>query len=99
MKNTPTKPTKARISRVWIERKRQRDEVGVIAKASIVSNAGVRQTLCSGGCWYYYLADARRAIDNDNGELINLRSELASFGFGTRAIDYAMKNVERKEMP
>jgi len=93
-----TKPTKARIQRVWIERKRNSETTGVIAKANIVSCAGVRQTLCSGGMWHDNEFEKEKRAWGDAHELGKLRSELASFGFGTRAIDYAMKNVERREI-
>lgn len=91
---TPT-PTKARISRVWIERKRDRNMIGTIAKAEVISAGGVRQTLHSWGLWAIPDFDSLYA---ECKELALLRSELASFGFGQRAIDYAFKRVERKEI-
>jgi len=97
---TPTKPTKARISRVWIEHRKEDSETGIIAKAAIVSGGNVRQTLCSGGSWLMAgvsHSDLERCV-KEAFELSRLRSELVGFGFGQRAIDYAMKNVERKEI-
>ena len=94
--SAPTKPTKARISRVWIERRKSAEEnwsYGVIAKATVISERGTRQVLHSKGIWGILLGDVP---DFEPEELSELRAELASFGFGTRAIDYAMKNVEQR---
>ncbi len=67
--------------------------IGIIAKATIVSGNGIGQTLRSGGLF---------GIESDSGsdhlesiekeQLEELRSELESFGFGKRAIDYSFKN-------
>lgn len=68
--------------------------IGIIAKAEIVTESGIMQTIRSGGLW---------GIESDSGdyldevgkeELVNLRSELMALGFGKRAIDYAFKTVE-----
>ena len=73
--------------------------VGIIAKAVVVSAQGVTQTIRSGGLW---------GIESDSGkdyleetkqnELTNLRGELEAFGFGSRAIDYAFRNVETQNV-
>lgn len=69
--------------------------LGIIAKAEIISRSGICQTLRSGGLW---------GIESDSGkdyfeeiekkELAELRTELESFGFGSRAIDFSFKNIE-----
>lgn len=72
--------------------------IGIIAKAVVVSANGTIQTLRSSGLW---------GVESDSGkdymaevardELANLRAELEAFGFSTRAISYAFKNVTRKD--
>lgn len=71
--------------------------VGIVAKAVVVSTGGIVQTLRSGGLW---------GIESDSGadhiasveqeELSGLRSELEAFGFGSRSVSYAFRNVSRK---
>jgi len=72
--------------------------IGVIAKARVVSENGVIQTFRSGGLW---------GVESDSGksyfaeieqeELADLCNELLSFGFGARAITYALRRVERAD--
>ncbi len=71
--------------------------LGIIVKAEVVSTSGVIQIIRSGGLW---------GIESDSGtdyleevekeELAELRTELESFGFGERAIDFAFKSIEHK---
>lgn len=71
--------------------------IGIIAKAHITTSNGTTQVIRSGGLW---------GIESDSGaeylqevaneELASLRLELEALGqgFGKRAIEYAMKQVE-----
>lgn len=73
--------------------------IGIIAKAEAVSGNNVCQTLHSGGLWGIESdSDKEHFAEVENDQLAELRSELTSFGFGQRAIDYAFKRVERKEI-
>lgn len=68
--------------------------VGVIAKAVVRSASGVSQTLRSGGLWGIESDSGAEYIESVKAdELADLRRELESFGFSTRAINYAFKNA------
>ncbi len=72
--------------------------LGIIAKAEIISPAGIIQTVRSGGLWGVE-SDSDKSYLNDveKEELHSLRAELETMGdgFGVRSMDYAFKNVER----
>jgi hypothetical protein len=73
--------------------------VGIMAKAEVVTPSGTIQILRSGGLW---------GIESDSDEsylgeiraeqLDELRDELDAFGFGKRAIDYAIQRVEHRPL-
>jgi hypothetical protein len=69
--------------------------VGIIAKAVVVSASGTIQTLRSGGLWGVESDSGKEYLDSvATDELAALRTELESFGFSARAINYAFKNAK-----
>ena len=71
---------------------------GIIAKAEVVSTAGITQVLRSGGLWGVESdSSAEYLASVENEQLTELRAELESFGFSKRMIDHAFARVERGE--
>lgn len=72
--------------------------LGIIAKAEVVSPNNVVQIIRSGGLWGIESdSDASYIESVKKDELAELKEELAAFGLGERAIEYAMKKVEEKD--
>lgn len=72
--------------------------IGIIAKAEIISPAGIVQTLRSGGLWSIESDSGKEYLDKVAKEqLSELRGELESMGLGNRAIAHAFRNVEIAE--
>jgi hypothetical protein len=70
--------------------------MGIIAKAKIITESGTVQTVRSGGLWGIESDSGDYIKEVEEEELASLRIELESFGFGKRAIDYAIKNAVRE---
>jgi hypothetical protein len=71
--------------------------IGIIAKAKIKVN-GCTQTITSGGLWGIESDSGKDYIEEEEkNQLSDLKENLLSLGFGTRAIQYAINNAERKE--
>lgn len=69
--------------------------LGIIAKAEIVSPNGIVQIIRSGGLWGIESdSDAAYIESVEKEQLGELKEELAAFGIGERAIEYAMKNMK-----
>lgn len=70
--------------------------LGIIAKCEVQSgDSSTIQTLRSGGLWGVESdSDKSYLAEVATEELSSLRSELESFGFSKRQIDYAFRNVE-----
>lgn len=96
---------KPHISKIWIEEgpdqiaaasSLNRPQIGIIAKAEILTPSNTRQIIRSAGLWG---VDAT-ATDDYKGrialeQLDSLSNELAALGVGPRAIAYALTKVER----
>jgi hypothetical protein len=72
--------------------------VGIIAKAEFQVGSSLVQTFRSGGLWGVESDSDESYFTQIEGEqLSELRDQLEAIGFKKRAIDYAFKNVERKD--
>ncbi len=72
--------------------------LGIIAKAEVISTAGITQVLRSGGLWGVESdSSAEYLAEVESEQLTELRAELESFGFSKRMIDHAFARVERGE--
>lgn len=71
--------------------------IGIIAKAVIRTGSGTMQTIRSGGLWGME-SDADEDWLNEAAieQVEELRKELKSLGFGSRAITYALRKIETK---
>lgn len=72
--------------------------VGIIAKAEIRNpESMVTQVIRSGGLWGIESdSDASYLEEVGNEQLAELRAELTALGIGSRAIDVAFQNVEKR---
>lgn len=70
--------------------------IGIIAKAEVQLTDKV-QTIRSGGLWGVESDCPDYHKEVEKNELEDLAGELEAMGFGKRAIQYAMKNVERTD--
>ena len=96
---------KPHISRVWIEESPDkiaaasslnRPQIGIIAKAELLTPSNTRQVIRSAGLWGVDAA----APDEFKGniaieQLRSLGAELEALGLGARAIAYALTRIER----
>lgn len=76
--------------------------IGIRAEATIVTNInkhhGVCHQITSGGLWGIESDSDKDYLESiEKEELAQLRTELKSLGFSSRAISTAFKNIERKE--
>jgi hypothetical protein len=68
--------------------------IGIIAKAEVVSEQGICQTIRSGGLWGIESDSDKEYLDSvAKDELCELGKELESLGMGKRAVEYAIKHA------
>ena len=72
--------------------------LGIRADAEVSVQLRRVQTITSGGLWGIESDSGRDYLESvEKDELMDLRKELKAFGFSSRAISAAFKNVERKD--